>query len=621
MQISPSPSFRTPLGTLRAPQKTVREPYTNDASEALPPSYSQVAGGKSPDPTRLSPSPSFPSQSLPLNVAPPPDRHNRGNLSKPALEPYADSVSNQLSRSNPQPIPLASLGLDSDKKTTYDDGTRPLNVFRGQQSISSNVEGLSNIPTEGPSPTSGLDKRSINLSLPLSPPKVIPSSASSSHSPKPVYPESHSFNYSTIPSHLAAPDHSFKEKPSSRPPSPNGSIYSNPSAAGLMQNGHHSRSSSIQAKVDDTVVMTSPSSVMPNLDSSSKTLTSVKPFPIQEEPQGQPSSTTLSPNDVNVEKRFSFTSDISLEGRSANDSRSASPAHRADVPHSIESGTDTEPETDENESERSHTTRNILPPAPPPKDSQGIRPISYDTEPDLNTSEISPPGDVSEDLVNSLRVERMSHSTFIAPALPPIRFSLNTSDFSELLGSVGGMSSSKSLEDVAMLTRQKQNDNAFTTSSSFVTAQTSENAALSLSEISNSQTPVLEDDSSAVIFSSEIHDDGFSDASNPRIYPDQTQITITEPESTIAVSLEQSSSDLIYKTLQETSNSAKKTGARHLQVDVSLLDAIIELIESQKAEYHNLTGKVEGMNVGNFLFSVKCVLKLCRERVNSMSMA
>jgi Rho-type GTPase-activating protein 1/2 len=606
MQISPSPSFRTPLGALRAPQKTVREPYTNDASEALPPSYSQVAGGKPPDPTRLSPSPSFLSQSLPLNVAPPPDRHNRGNLSKPALETYADSVSNQLSRSNLQPIPLASPGLDSDKRTTYDDGTRPLNVFRGQQSIPSNVESLSNVPTEGLSPTSGLDKGSINLTLPLSPPKVIPSSASSSHSPKPVHPESHSLNYSTIPSHLAAPDYSFKEKPSFRPPSPNGSIYSNPSAAGPMQNGRHSRSSSIQAKVDDTVVMTSPSSIMPNLDSSSKTLTSIKPLPIQEGPQGQPSSTTLSPNDVNVEKRFSSTSDISLEGRSANDSRSASPAHRADVPHSIESGTDTEPENengdeDENQSEQSHTTRNILPPALPPKDSKGIRP----TEPDLNTSEISQPGDVSEDLMNSLRVERMSHSTFIAPALPPIRFSLNTSDFSELLGSVGGMSSLKSLEDVAMLTRQKQNDNAFTTSSHIVTAQTSENAALSLSEISNSQTPVLEDDSSAVIFSSEIHDDGFSDASNPRIYPDQTQITITEPESTIAVSLGQNSSDLIYETLQETSNSAKKTGARHLQVDVSLVDAIIELIESQKAEYHNLTGKVEGMNVGNFLFSVK----------------
>jgi hypothetical protein len=144
--------------------------------------------------------------------------------------------------------------------------------------------------------------------------------------------------------------------------------------------------------------------------------------------------------------------------------------------------------------------------------------------------------------------------------------------------------------------RQKQNDNAFTTPPSFVATATSEEIATPpLSETSNSQAPMLEDASSAVHSSSDIYDDESS-------YPDQTQITITEPESTIAISLERNTPDLIYKTLQETSNSAKKTGAQHLHVDISLVDAIIKLIESQKAEYHNLTGKMEGMNVGNFPF-------------------
>jgi hypothetical protein len=338
--------------------------------------------------------------------------------------------------------------------------------------------------------------------------------------------------------------------------------------------------------------MSSPSSVTPDLDSS---LTFVKSLPIHGEPQGKPSSVTLSPIDVNAQKRISSPS---VEGRLANDSRSTSPAHRADVPHSIESGPDTENENENENENELKKPRRIFPPAPPPKDSKGTRPITYETEADINTSEMSQVGDVSEDVLESLRVERTSHSTFIAPALPPIRFSLNTTDFSELLGSVGGMTSLKSLDDAAMLIRQKQNDSAFTPPSFVATPTNEENATLPLSETSNSQAP----SSPAVHSSSDIYDNESSYPSDPRIYLDQTQITITEPESTNTLSLGQNTSDLIYKTLWESSNSAKKTGALHLHVDISLVDAIIKLIESQNAEYHNLTGKMEGMNVGNFLF-------------------
>ena len=634
MQISPSPSIRTPLGALRPPQRTVREPYTNDTSEALPPSYSQAAGVKPPDSARLSPTTSsFLSQSLSATAASPPEHPIRGNSSKPALEPHADSLGRQPSSYSQQSSPLASPGLDSDKRATYDDGIRPLHVFRDQQSNILMAESLpsealqSNVPTEGFFIAPGVDKRrSINLSPPLSPPTVLPSSASSDHSPIHDCLESQSVNFSAISSHLTAPDNSFKEKPSSRPPSRNNSIYSNLSGTGPMQDGRRSRSSSILANVDDTVVMSSPSSVTRDLDSFSKALPSAKPLPIQGEPQGKPSSATLSPIDVNVQNRISSPSDISLEGRSANDSRSASPAHRADVPRSVESGTDTENDNENEDNQNRNQNRNqnelkrpkkILPPAPPPKDGKGTRPITYETEADINTSEVSQVGDISEDLLESLHVERMSHSTFIAPALPPIRFSLNTTDFSELLGSVGGMTSLKSLDDAAMLIRQKQNNNAFTPPSLVATPTREGNATLPLSETSNSQAPT----SPAGQSSSDIYVDESSYPNDPRIYPDQTQITITEPESTNAVSLGQNTSDLIYKTLRESLNSAKKTGARHLYVDLSLVDAIIKHIESQKVEYHNLTGKMEGMNVGNLSFFHHGLLKLCRGRVNSMSMA
>jgi hypothetical protein len=52
-------------------------------------------------------------------------------------------------------------------------------------------------------------------------------------------------------------------------------------------------------------------------------------------------------------ERISSPFDISLEGHSANDSRSASLAHQADVSRSVESGTDAEKENEikENENE------------------------------------------------------------------------------------------------------------------------------------------------------------------------------------------------------------------------------------------------------------------------------
>ena len=596
LHISPSSSTRPSSGALGAPhQKTVRGPYTNDASEVLPPSYSHATGRPS-DATRLSPStPSFPSQSLSINAAPLPERHSRGNFTKPTFEP--DPVTYRISRYSPHPTPTPQ-SLDSDKRTTYDDGIGPLHDFHEQPLISPNVGSLpdtqSNVSTEGLFAKSGLDEhRSVNPNLPFPLPKVIPSSASSNHSPRLGCLESQSLNHSTTP-RLTAPDHSFKERTSSRPPSRNDSIYSNSSAA-----DPHSRSSSIQANVNDTVVVPLPSSVTVNLDSSSKTLTAITPSPVG--PQGQPSPATLSPSNVNVHKRFSSISNMSLEGRSTDASRSASPAYRADVPHNVESGTDTEPEIDE--LERPHTKKNILPPAPPPKDSQSTHPVAYDIEADLDTSETSQL-DVSEDSLESLRVERMSRSTFIAPALPPIRFSLNTTDFSELLGSVGGIMSLKSLDDIAILTRQKQDDNALAVPSLVPTPtlDTGEENA-TLSEINSSQA-LMVGDASPTLLSSQIHNKESSDSKDPGTYSDQTQITITEAESNIAVSLGRNTSDLICKRLQETSNSAKKTGAQHIYLDVSLVDTIIELIESQKAEYHILTGKMEGMNVGNFLFSI-----------------
>lgn len=126
-----------------------------------------------------------------------------------------------------------------------------------------------------------------------------------------------------------------------------------------------------------------------------------------------------------------------------------SPAHFVDVPHGIESETDTEAESEEVHIIGYSATpdEDDVPPALPPKEptASSMRPplLRVDTNdisaersfsdsghPDSEdgTSEMSP---------ESSPVEKTSHATFIAPALPPMRFSVTPSDFSDLLKTVG----------------------------------------------------------------------------------------------------------------------------------------------------------------------------------------
>jgi hypothetical protein len=92
------------------------------------------------------------------------------------------------------------------------------------------------------------------------------------------------------------------------------------------------------------------------------------------------------------------------------------------------------------------------PPAVPPKQEQRARhslevstlDITNNLASDPDTSALSQTpsaeGDASDDMLEGSPVQRMSHSTFIAPALPPIRFSMSGAGFAELLGVVGGPS-------------------------------------------------------------------------------------------------------------------------------------------------------------------------------------
>jgi Rho-type GTPase-activating protein 1/2 len=118
--------------------------------------------------------------------------------------------------------------------------------------------------------------------------------------------------------------------------------------------------------------------------------------------------------------------------------KAGSPAHKVDVPRGIESGTDTsDGEREPNTKER---TRKLSLSSSKEREAKKSRlqPAHLDPETKQSASQEEPgedtfsAGDVDTDDESS-PVERMSRSTFIAPAHPPIRFSVSGNGFQELL--------------------------------------------------------------------------------------------------------------------------------------------------------------------------------------------
>jgi hypothetical protein len=134
----------------------------------------------------------------------------------------------------------------------------------------------------------------------------------------------------------------------------------------------------------------------------------------------------------------------------------ASPSHRIDVPHGIESGTDTDPENDgEAPAPPPKMSAPVLPP-PRPETPEGA-PRSADMRTPRPNGTHSPASAVDADMsvaadttVGEEQVHAR-HSTFIAPALPPIRISLGAGDFSDFLRSYNDPRASASMPPLAEL--------------------------------------------------------------------------------------------------------------------------------------------------------------------------
>ncbi|GJE94429.1 RhoGAP-domain-containing protein [Phanerochaete sordida] len=353
-------------------------------------------------------------------------------------------------------------------------------------------------------------------------------------------------------------------------------------------------------------------------------------------PNGSPLARQKSLDNRHRNSVSSLGQTIELPSRSRSTSRPTSPAHKVDVPRGVESGTDTEAEGEEEFHAQKESVRESLPPLPPPKESKGpkagMRPPQLkldsshapDDEHDDQTQVDS--ADVSEEyLHDEVLVESTSHSTFIAPALPPIRFSMGGADFAELLKSVGGPEGLKALDKIAEgqvpvtppptatqpvtptggrdlsadatpVKRREPPLNRSQSPHSIAVSSPSDSAARPPMQRSQSSEPVREGRpgkpryEDQTVYKRERLDSNASLPPNARAH-----ITLTTPENTTSSIARPDTSDLVRRRLQEALNESIERGAAYVKLDPEFIGAIIMLLNQRQEEFVDMKRKLDGM--------------------------
>ncbi|KAJ6586840.1 hypothetical protein DFH09DRAFT_1307948 [Mycena vulgaris] len=588
-----TPRSRGPDGGVRSPPRQRSGPYISDAFEASDPSYHKQ-NGLAPQPL---PSPSF-------RVAPPERDISLSHSASTSIFHPPDARSNPTKKTTlPLPIstPVVAEGTSDSRRKSFDDGVRPLDALFPQDDSVPSSSGLT-------VSTSRQDKRrSINPGL------VLNNLGSSSSSPPPsspaLSPLSATFKSSSRPSTPRDP---------SRTPSPRPEYFpeSNSRPNSASSNTHFSSSSSPRTpsdrdlSQDQTVVMSPMSRPSVILD----------PLP----PKKGSSRSTADRLSVSMEgRRSSDDRPPSQNGRHSSDmgparpssrSRSGTPSslsRRADVPHSVESGTDTDVEGDS----QSHASHDNSPPPPPPKDSKSstaqspphlLTPLSDDAD-----ASASQP-DSSDDMSESSPVEHTSHSTFIAPALPPIRFSMTTADFSDLFNSAEGQKSSlKQLANISEdlggqvpMTPPPTATSLYSTASSLRSA--SEEGTLLNSSVEDRTGPryvspaprfqSLPKKSTSAVTDDTDFDDSPLTRSSSEQPPQTARVTLTRAESASATGNSRNDqASMVTLRLQEALADARDRGAHQLKLDRGFVEAILTTMEARDLDYSSLKAKFDGV--------------------------
>ena len=320
-------------------------------------------------------------------------------------------------------------------------------------------------------------------------------------------------------------------------------------------------------------------------------------------------------------------------------SRPTSDLRRADVPHSVESGTDTEGEREdpESRSDESGDATSSLPPNEPgdgqPKDLHIEIGNGSDADYSPETSKNTPLE--NDDLEESeMPVESTSVATFIAPALPPIRFSMTGADFSDMLKNVGGVPSLKALDQLAKLSEEADctpatppptaampltpgNDvppHSNVQSYSGVRHKVlrkpppsvSLNGRPSIDDLTRAPPSAFDRSGSGSQFKrsfSTENERSRNQPSNPSLNSplptdsnsNATLVTITPPDSNTSRPIASDSTDLVVRRLQEAYADATERGAQQLKLDKGFVEAILTAFEQRRKSLEQLKVKYDGV--------------------------
>ena len=299
-------------------------------------------------------------------------------------------------------------------------------------------------------------------------------------------------------------------------------------------------------------------------------------------------------------------------------SRPTSDSRRADVPHSIESETD-----DEAEEEAANPVDERLPPVPPSKGKSTLLEVDTSSPAPESTKTLPPESaDVSDDLEEA--VETTSVATFVAPALPPIRFSLISGDFSNMLNNVdGGMPSIKALEYLTKVSEAEPPPppslppaSDITVTNDLVRLPTAPKAKISrklpqpsdgrsspdgprplaIERIASDSQPKRPRTADSVTRSkSEAPTAAASDGPSTSSNLDSGRVTVTQLESNVARPVIIDNSDLVIRRLQEAFADATVRGAQQLKLDKGFVEAILAAFEQRNEAFSQLKVKYDGI--------------------------
>lgn len=522
------------------------------------------------------------------------------------------------------------------RRKSYDDGVRPLNVLMAQNGVIQDKRDVDKLPASSlgvPGQTSRADRRrSINPGLTLqlndtppnsAPPEMIRSQTLPVRSDSPAAPS---------PSKTYFDDSIVRRSSNTsllRDNASGSTIYHSPSSSpAILENGSTTaepvRTRSASHDPQSTFSTTRPTTP---LRSAPRPVVTLERLPQRSHslrrpngadgPQGTNGhlSSTMPPSvpprlDGSNSER---SSPLGWNGDRVGAMRPTSPSHRVDVPHGVESGTDTEAESsNERASEDVINTPLDSPPRPPPKPRP--EPLKLNIDPDVSAASQLDGSDESSP------VERTSIATFIAPALPPIRFSMSGADFSDFLKSVGGMPSLKSLDEIAQQEEAPSKsptsintlipqDNASKSSSDVGSVVAGNPATSSNSVPSSSADDVVATDTMPNMTHRLLSGQGApkrerhnSNASLDIIPsagpPSSTRITVTSPTGDLVPPpCTNETHDLVVRRLQEALADANARGSQQLRFEKAFVEIILISLEQRHREYLELRDKYEGTKV------------------------